>query len=706
MSDTPKGHKVIGSGAGVTMANRANDRNVPRPRDLPGIVIFSHGVNDPGANYETVEDGLCQGLNDRLDRDDMHKGAYGTLYKKAMQAKAEGKSDSQTKEKENDPDTFLYKRDGSSSHSVFIPFYWGYRASPKDILKDKSGNAIKLRTQYQDVRGNRLDAHFAKAGGMFNNATVSIPDMYGPGFKSTHATRAVMNNHIMNNYQYSGASPDRTYDVIAAKRLAMLISEIRVVAPDETITVMAHSQGTIISLLAQAMLHDEGKRYADCLILVDSPYSLNDGLVLSMISQAYVPRQTTQAKLQTLINIVTEVTRDPHQVPDPKELCHDTKTHQGRAGPNWSPTKGSRLDQNGKMVSFAERDNRGRVFLYFCPSDDTVGLGIVKGIGKFGIPDTVDAPNYYWESNRTRPTGTTDTLKALLDLPARFTQRVWPVPGLDKTKPPILVGKKGTFNIDGIGPRNINADELTPAFVPKMHGGEAGAVGLEAPDAVTQDLALGNSNAVFQWKQIPSSGSSTVDSLKSQFNAGKSAGDQTQNVEFRGGGGEFGGGSFTAWREETPNEALARMSEDPASLMKQGAYGMTNTTGVLSANSYHSAILRDPWNHKWGTAMDVALGQAKTLDDKDWQALWIAIADWKTSIDDIKSLAKFTSMTGDGQKLVRKWCDYYSAGSYPDADVPKYPPSLVVSQTEDQRSNPEKPYTPPYNIDFSRLGRP
>lgn len=704
MTDTPKGHKVIGSGAGVTMANRANDRNVPRPQDLPGIVIFSHGVNDPGANYETVEDGLCIGLNERLDRHDMHKGEYGKRYKAALEAKAKGQSNSQTKAIETDPDTYLYQRDGSPSHSVFIPFYWGYRALPQDILKDKSKNAVKLRTQYQDVRGNRLDAHYAKAGGMFNNATVSIPDMFGPGFKSTHGTRAAMSSHVMNNYQFSGASPDRTYDVLAAKRLAMLISEIRVVAPDETITVMAHSQGTIISLLAQAMLHDDGKRYADCLILVDSPYSLNDDLALSKFSQAYVPRQTTQAKLQTLINIVTEVTREPHKAPPPSDLCHGTSTHQGRAGANWSPTKGSRLDQHGKLVSFAERDNRGRVFLYFCPSDATVGLGIVKGIGKFGVPDTVDAQNYYWESNRTRPTGDTETLKAMLDLdPVKFQQRAWPVPDIDKTQPPILVGKKGTFDIHKIGPRNINADELTPAFIPKMHGGEAGAVGLEAPDDVTKDLALGNSNAVLKWIQMPSSGSSTVDSLQSQFNAGKSAEDQTRSVEFRGGGGEFGGGSITAWREETPNEALARMSEDPASLMKQGAYGMTNTTGVLSDNSYHSAILRDPWNHRWGTAMDVAIGQAKTLDNRDWQDLWIAIADWKTHFDDIKSLPKFSSMTADGQKLVQKCCDYYFAGTFPNADVPKYPPSLVVSQTEDERANPEKPVTPIYNFNFNGL---
>ncbi len=31
------------------------------PGDLPGVVIFLHGVNDPGASYSMVESGLCQG---------------------------------------------------------------------------------------------------------------------------------------------------------------------------------------------------------------------------------------------------------------------------------------------------------------------------------------------------------------------------------------------------------------------------------------------------------------------------------------------------------------------------------------------------------------------------------------------------------------------------------------------------------------------
>lgn len=696
MTENTKSHSVIGSGAATTLPGRANDRQVPRPNDLPGIVIFSHGVNDPGANYETVEEGLCQGLNDRLSRSDMMKGTYGALYKQAQADKAKGKTGSQI-DALSDPDTFLYSRDGSAAHSVFIPFYWGYRATDKEILKGKSNRPERLRTQYQDVRGNRLDAHFAKAGGMFNNATTNLPDMFGAGWKSSWASRRILET-AMSNYQYSGSSPSRLYQVLAAKRMAMLISTIRSVAPDETITVMAHSQGTMITLLAQAMLHDEGKRYADCLILVDSPYSFNeDRHWMNSIAQPDAPIQTVQAKLQTMVNIVSECTRTPYRLPDLSELVCTNGKSGGRAGHDWSPKAGKRLNLNQKPITFDERDNRGRVYLYFCPSDGTVGLPNVLGIGKFGIPDTLDGEEYFWDGNHTRPQSASNTYSAMNTLAQlNFRQRVWALS--DNVSKPILVGSPPkVMDIPDIGKRNINGDELKPAFVPRLHGGEAKVgSGMEAPDAVSQDLALGNSYASLQWKQIPITSDSTVDSLKAQFNAGKSLDDQTREVQFQ----SVGFGTTTAWREETPNEARARMSQDPQSLAKKNG----DPTKVLSENSYHSAILRDPWNQRWGTSMDVAIGQAKTLDNKDWQALWLAIADWKTPLSTIKNLPKFKEMK-EGSELVVAACTYYSSGTLPDSVVAASMPSLLVSETTRQRSNPEKPVTPPINWNFNGLPR-
>ncbi|WP_445816173.1 T6SS effector phospholipase Tle3 domain-containing protein, partial [Burkholderia pseudomallei] len=229
-------------GAGVTMSNRPGDRPVPIPRDLPGVVIFIHGVNDPGAAYATVERGLCQGLNERLSRSDLRPGEYGRRYAAASAAKAEGDS-VRYAEVLGDPDMYLYQRaETGGTHSMFLPFYWGYRASDDEIAKishpgevksrvaDSDGN-LMTRGQYQDIHGNRLDAHFGKGGGFFANATNNIPQMYSPGFEPDKLERTVMQNALAGNTIFAGKSPDRRYFVLAAARLASLIRTIRAVRP-------------------------------------------------------------------------------------------------------------------------------------------------------------------------------------------------------------------------------------------------------------------------------------------------------------------------------------------------------------------------------------------------------------------------------------------------------------------------------------------
>ncbi|KGX00727.1 hypothetical protein Y601_5969 [Burkholderia pseudomallei MSHR640] len=199
------------------MANRPGDRPVPIPRDLPGVVIFIHGVNDPGAAYATVERGLCQGLNERLSRSDLRTGEYGRRYAAASAAKAEGDS-VRYAEVLGDPDMYLYRRaETGGTHSMFLPFYWGYRASDDEIAKishpgevksrvaDSDGN-LMTRGQYQDIHGNRLDAHFGKGGGFFANATNNIPQMYSPGFEPDKLERTVMQNALGRQYRSSPAS--------------------------------------------------------------------------------------------------------------------------------------------------------------------------------------------------------------------------------------------------------------------------------------------------------------------------------------------------------------------------------------------------------------------------------------------------------------------------------------------------------------------
>ncbi|OLG64225.1 T6SS effector phospholipase Tle3 domain-containing protein, partial [Xanthomonas oryzae] len=255
------------------------------------------------------------------------------------------------------------------------------------------------------------EAHFAKAGGFFANATSNLPDMYGKGFDTSLMTATIQ--PVASDFTYFGKAPPRRYFVLAAERLAMLVSEIRRLAPDDTITIMGHSQGTLITLLAQAMLADRRQRCADCLILVDSPYSL---------LEPKGEEQTTQAKLRTLINIVNAVTTKPYARPSLSELQVGQPGYGGRTGHGWTPSQGTRLDAEGKQIVFAERDNRGKVYLYFCPQDTTVALDQVQGIGTYGVPDTVHVAwkRKFYSTERTASLPAMDALKDM-----RFHQRMW-----------------------------------------------------------------------------------------------------------------------------------------------------------------------------------------------------------------------------------------------------------------------------------------
>lgn len=71
--------------------------------------------------------------------------------------------------------------------------------------------------------------------------------------------------------------------ILAAKRSAALIAMIRDYDPNEAVSVVAHSQGCLITLLAQAFLMETpGARPADTLILIRPRYSLEEKLVESM----------------------------------------------------------------------------------------------------------------------------------------------------------------------------------------------------------------------------------------------------------------------------------------------------------------------------------------------------------------------------------------------------------------------------------------
>jgi len=367
-----------GKGQGVTLPGQGNKKIVGVRHNLPGSIILVHGVNDVGVSYDAVESGLCEGLAERLCGD-LTPGRY-RMPQAADREKLE-----------DDPDDVFYKRKiGDDTHSPIIPFYWGFREESAHVVdwrKTPHGQAV-------DRYGNRLDRDYSKEGGPFANATSSLPEMWNRGksdaygsldWASHDATHPILKN------------PGRLYMILAARRLAALISMIRDYDEDETVSIVAHSQGCLLSLLAQAFLLDPkmqkdqpGARPADTLILCNPPYSLVDelptaaalvngysGADVQMLKDTDRYRfvkggQTLHARLTTLANIVNGVHDKKHPTPVFSELS-DTKKHMGAVGPKWEASN--------------DRDNRGKVYLYFSPEDMTVAFAGVEGIGWQGVPD-------------------------------------------------------------------------------------------------------------------------------------------------------------------------------------------------------------------------------------------------------------------------------------------------------------------------------
>lgn len=482
-----------GTGTGIYMSGRLNDKIVGVRHNLPGSVILVHGVNDVGTSYAAVESGLCAGLAERL---------CGELTPATYRMPRPADKD----KVEDDPDAVFFKREVSKdTHSPVIPFYWGYR---EDQSRATPGNRTK-HGQATDRWGNRLDKDYSKGGGPFANATTTLPDMWNRGKSGVHglldaaqhdATHPVLDN------------PGRLYMVLAARRLAALITMIRDYHPDETVSIVAHSQGCMLSLLAQAFLLDPAMlkvqanaRPADTLILCNPPYSLVDEMPTgaslveggsgrdAAMEGRYAcidSSQTLHARLSTLVNIVKGVQQHKHASPALAELP-DTAKHCGVVGAKWE--------------AGADRDNRGKTYLYFSPEDMTVALANVQGIGWQGVPyyqrgrqiirKELTLEGHYQvpiKTDKMIDTPTPIIRKPLEELGPGFFQRVFTM----KRRPdfhngaPVLIGEKNPphdFALRGKGEDDQGHTAVSDSW-PSRHAirGRLPEPG-DAPDGSTQD---------------------------------------------------------------------------------------------------------------------------------------------------------------------------------------------------------------------------
>ncbi|WP_122879591.1 effector protein Tle3 domain-containing protein, partial [Burkholderia pseudomallei] len=246
--------------------------------------------------------------------------------------------------------------------------------------------------------------------------------------------------------------------------------------------------------------------------------------------------------------------------------------------------------------------------------------------------------------------------------------------------------------------RFINGEQLKPAYEPDLYGGEvqkggqvpghADVAGLMRPDDVTKNVALGNQYAKFKWKDVATTDDpgASIEPHKQAFNRGRPVDEQSHNwriVPSRSLGSMLSaaatGGRYQTYviqREETPDEVRKRMRTD---------------ADQLEANNYHSGVLLSSENHRWVTAMDVAIGQAVTLDDPDWRQLLLLMADWKMTPSAQKKITNcksFVRLDDHTQGFIDACAKYYQKGLFPSEKfVSLALPSLITSELKlDQKT--------------------
>ena len=406
---------VIGVPEKSTDVMKTHVVDVPAP--LPCIVILIHGVNDVGEAFPNLDKGICAGLNKRLGRNDLKPNKW-----KWTQTDHENFSPRMQMFTEwTEPKIIKVPlkpcEEKHKGNSPIIPFYWGYRpvdidsyyaeqeAYEERLKKDKKAelpyDAYWVERETKELKdmfgfsklssdqfGNWIDHLFTRNGGPFSDATTCIPDMYGPGLTS-------MTNFVATLGSPKGSkayeNPHRIYMVFAAYRLANLIKNIR---DDDKlkhapINIVAHSQGTIITMLANLMLKDENYLPADCVIMAHSPYAFDGTFLEGQSKEHGMAVQTNKAREQTFINFVDAIEQGQNlrekTFKDPKVLIEKYV-----ASP---PTKPDLLNPTTPDYDFTNplywRYNFGKVYNYFSPNDQVVSLKSIQGMGWQGIPNYV-----------------------------------------------------------------------------------------------------------------------------------------------------------------------------------------------------------------------------------------------------------------------------------------------------------------------------
>lgn len=345
--------------------------DVNYPAKLPGVVIYVHGVNSNGEWFEDSERGICDGLNQRLQRGDAHvRRTEGSGQLRAAQYLPELNDDGFIR-RDLKASTFV----SHPGYSPVIHFRWGYRASDDEVAR--FGGSILL------------DEKNAWGGGPFANGCSALPDMFDSGV-DTGLFLGVALQDLNTSDRLIFNCPARHYQAFAAWRLAKLVARVREMHrakhgdKDCPVTVVCHSQGNMIGIGSAffGAHHDDlkGLGVADTYVLANAPYSLQKNVIDNYAQykiKALKGRVTHEARIETLGRFFDLVRNGPGQHAEAAEVDREV---MNSAPKNGEPPRKAATD--GKT-----RQTRKRVFLYCNPHDRVVSVSTVLGMGWRGLSD-------------------------------------------------------------------------------------------------------------------------------------------------------------------------------------------------------------------------------------------------------------------------------------------------------------------------------
>lgn len=467
----------------------------------------------------------------------------------------------------------------------------------------------------------------------------------------------------------------------------------------------------MLTLLAHAFLKDDGVEPADGVIMLNSPYGLFEPLNEKL--QGWSSQQTREARLATLKGILEFICGRRHPVPALSSVAlRNCQGYGAIGGPGWVGGQGCQTTIDGERLSFDERDNRGSVYLYFTPQDQTVGLANVQGIGWRGIAEQVKG------------------LPGRTGLPQGFHQRIFTVRKRNGEKekigghapphvyPLLLAGEKtwedtGLGGKDRFGRANFDQGDSVLLTAPRLplptearfdFDGTVTAPGENSASGVYQvrdtldpiDAAIGISNGGWKEKDSGHAVAQQVDAalayrygrdarcVERALNEGKELALQTHVFSAR----ELGTGMVLVTRAETPYEAGLRLQ---------------TAEGHLEPLSFHSAIPNNPEHNRRVLAYDLAIGAGDSVDDVVFYQYLCRVADWRldwnatrakgraqvesdTELDlpdkDVRAL--YRAEEAGNRKLIDSTEIYRRSGAIPSI-VGNTLPSLVATQTINDR---------------------